>query len=119
MSEWNVRRAFNAIFSCFTWALVLVPAFMAWFVYDDIKASIAIFFLGLILMLVGAIGYIPVLGQIIYWFIARNLIIPYYLEFLSIEPTWLTSLIFWMGFLCSIGFSGKSIFDTINENLLM
>jgi len=38
---------------------------MAWFVYDDIKAPIAMFFLGLILMLVAAVGYIETLEKMV------------------------------------------------------
>jgi hypothetical protein len=113
-----MREEINIIFGCFTWLTVIVPAIAGWFVYDGFKGLVTMFFLALILEFFGMIGKIPLLGQIIYWFVARSLIIHYYLKLLSIEPTWLTSLIFWIGFLYTIGFSGKLLFDALLKDKL-
>lgn len=87
-----------------SFSLLLFFSAMAYFVYGTVDGAIAIFVYDAVISLASYLGFVPFVGWLLYWFVASQMVTPFVLDLTGIGATWLTSLIFWIGFVFSIIF---------------
>lgn len=75
---------------------------IAYFVYGGLDAAIGIFLLTVVTSMFVWLGFIPVLGAIVYYFLMKDFIHPYILDFAGLEPTLLTTVILWLYVLLTV-----------------
>lgn len=98
------------IFGIVSVSLFLVLTGLTFTVYEVRAAVLVLFVLWTLTSLLALLGFIPLLGQIAYWFIADQFLFPIFFHvFADIEPTWLTDVIFWLGFIYTLGFTNFSL----------
>lgn len=86
---------------------LLASAFLS---YEANAAMVVLLVLWTLTSLLALIGFVPVLGQIVYWYIADQALFPaFFAVFPGIEPTWLTDCIFWLGFIYTLGFTNFTL----------
>lgn len=82
--------------------LTILFSVLGYFVYGNWEGALAVFVFSFIIGIIKYLGIIPILGPILYWIIAKGLVIPKIFELTGIYGTWLTGLIFWLGFTISM-----------------
>jgi tetratricopeptide (TPR) repeat protein len=88
-------------------AFCLVSAFFIYGIKEGILTLVVLSFL----LGVGALlGWIPVAGPFLYWWVAKSYLMPLFFRwFPEIARSWLTSLIFWSCLASSVGYTIRSI----------
>ena len=78
--------------------LTILFTALGYFVYGSWQGALGVFIFSFVIGLLKYVGIIPILGPILYWFIAKEMVIPKIFELTGIYGTWLTGVIFWIGF---------------------
>lgn len=79
---------------------------LAFTTYDAKSAFLVMLVLNLFVVLASFTGLVPLVGPYIYWKVSKNLVFAnFFIWFPEIDPTWLTTFIFWEGFALSIIFT--------------
>jgi len=86
-----------------SFSLLLLFSAIAYFVYGTLDGAIAIFIYDAVISLASYLGFVPFVGWLLYWFVA-SAVTTFVLDLTGIGVTWLTSLIFWIGFVFSFIF---------------
>lgn len=98
------------VFVIVSTGLFLALAAAAFLIYEVKAAAIVLLVLWTLTSLLALTGFIPVLGQLAYWFGADRVLFPaFFAVFPGIEPTWLTDCIFWLGFIYTLGFTNFTL----------
>lgn len=73
-------------------------------------ALLVFFVLNLLLGFSALLGFIPLVGPYFYWRVASDVMLPtFFAWFPALEPSWLTTALFWLGMVSSVGFTFASV----------
>ena len=90
---------------------VIVAFILGFFTYGQTLAGgLGVALLAILETLAAVIGAIPIAGPFIYYFFVGQWALTWTLYFTTLAGTWLTSLIFWVGQLVSVGFSAAATY---------
>ena len=98
-----------------TFVIVSVSLFFAllaasFLIYEARAAFLVLLVLWTLTSLLALLGFIPILGQIAYWFGADRVLFPmFFAVFPGVESTWLTDCIFRLGFIYTLGFTNFTL----------
>jgi len=92
---------------------IIVAFILGFFTYGQTLAGgLGVALLAILETLAAVIGAIPIAGPFIYYLFAGQWALTWTLSFTTLGGTWLTSLIFWVGQLVSVGFSAAATYFT-------
>jgi len=78
----------------------------AWYVYGIKEAFMVMLILWPLTSFLAMVGVIPIVGQIVYWVVAKKIIFPMFFSWFEyIEPSWVTETVFFIGMVYNISFA--------------
>lgn len=72
---------------------------LGYFQYDGFSGGLAVLLYHILTLFAGLLGFIPVVGVILYLLVAKFTITPWLLNFTGITDSWVISIFYWIGFL--------------------
>jgi hypothetical protein len=84
-----------------------ILAIIGYLVYGTLQGAVSIFIVSAVLSALAGLGGIPFVGFAVFHVAAAGYVMPWLMNFLPIEPTWLTHVMFWFfqaaAFIATVG----------------
>ncbi len=107
----------NKTVGCAIQSVITLTIFIgAFLTYDAKSALVVLFVLSTLNLLASLLGFIPVVGVFLYWLLSKKIIFAkFFIWFPEIEPSWLTTVIFWSGLVFAISLTFITIATIVNK----
>jgi len=85
-----------------TFTSFMLFAILGYFVYGGIDGALGMILSDMLLSLTALLGFIPVVGVVLYWVTANNIVMPAIFNLTGLHSTWLTTILVYFGLAVSI-----------------